>query len=199
MLQLSMPSHDELWTATTTDQWSILYSEYASKKSRSLRHELDILYQQKETPPQSNISIFFGRLKASEENEGKARIVVYHAAKLLSWLRDHPTNSHHEPMALLTGTLALWMFTALGKHNKPESSSRSLMQSSPASDGTARFVTLRLDKEIGEEILVKWTSGDRGTRPYIGGVGSLIEQGWSLSIAIGMVLRAQYKNNRRGT
>ncbi|KAF4477324.1 hypothetical protein CGGC5_v013309 [Colletotrichum fructicola Nara gc5] len=102
-------------------------------------------------------------------------------------------------MALLTGTLALWMFTALGKHNKPDSSSRSLLQSSPASDETPRFVTLRLDKEIQEQMLVKWTSGDRGMRPYMGGVGSLIEQGWSLSIAIGMVVRAQYKNNRRGT
>ncbi|KAE9571786.1 hypothetical protein CGMCC3_g12112 [Colletotrichum fructicola] len=293
MLQLSMPSHDELWAATTTDQWSILYSEYVSKESRSLRHELDILYQQKETPvgitnlnlllltlgvyrdapnqqaaiqhldilrpaqgigspsdtfkslinqhyhalsllshfPLRQLNSFSGwRISPTvrqtvdrklsiwlEENEGKARIVVYHATKLLSWLRDHPTNSHHEPMALLTGTLALWMFTALGKHNKPDSSSRSLLQSSPASDETPRFVTLRLDKEIQEQMLVKWTSGDRGMRPYMGGVGSLIEQGasrrlvqesqrifssqtgWSLSIAIGMVVRAQYKNNRRGT
>ncbi|KAF3800930.1 hypothetical protein GCG54_00010204 [Colletotrichum gloeosporioides] len=292
MLQLSMPSHDELWAATTTDQWSILYSEYASKKSKSLRHELDILYQQKETPvgitnlnlllltlgiyrdapnqqaaiqrldilrsaegigsptdtfkslinqhyhalsllshfPLRQLNSFSGwRISPTirqtvdrklsiwlEENEAKARIVVYHAAKLLSWLRDHPTNSHHEPMALLTGTLALWMFTALGKHNKADSSSRSLLQSSPASDGTPKLVTLRLDKEIEEETLVKWTSGDRGMRPYMGGVGSLIEQGasrrlvqesqrifslqtgWSLSIAIGMVVRAQYKNNRRG-
>ncbi|KAK2773903.1 hypothetical protein CKAH01_13370 [Colletotrichum kahawae] len=125
-------------------------------------------------------------------------------------------------MALLTALLALWMFTALGKHTKPASSQTlprdqdpALLNPSSLLLGTPKTVTLRFDNKIEEETIAQWRTGRSDLRPYINGVGSLFEQGasrrlvqetqrifsmqtgWSLSIAIGMVLRAQYKHNRR--
>ncbi|KAF4832501.1 hypothetical protein CGCTS75_v004580 [Colletotrichum tropicale] len=168
-----------------------------SNKCRPLRQELDILYQHKESPPTVRAAVDRQLARWLVDNDEKARMMVYHAAKLLCCLRDHPTNSHHEPMALLTACLALWMFTALGKHTLPPTQSSSLLGSDPRPSRLSMAATLRFDKKIEEDMITLWKMGNADLRPFINGIGSLFETGWSLSIAVGMVLRAQYKHNRR--
>lgn len=130
------------------------------------------------------------------QNKGKARVIVYHAAKLFSYIRNHPTGGHHEDNALLYATLSMWIHTIFDS-----------CQTSPSR-------TLRLDKPNDGEALIQWLSGGADFRLYVAGIGDLSDKrasdrlvqesvriltrnsGWSLGLAVSMVIRAQWRSNR---
>ncbi|KAK1517852.1 uncharacterized protein CCOS01_12109 [Colletotrichum costaricense] len=130
------------------------------------------------------------------QNKGKARVIIYHAAKLFSYIRNHPTCGHHENNALLYATLSMWIHTLFNRHQ------------------TSSLRTHRLDKPNHQEALVQWLSGDSDFRLYVAGIGDLNDErasdrlvqesvriltrksGWSLGLAVSMVMRAQWRSNR---
>ncbi|KAL0765893.1 hypothetical protein CaCOL14_011634 [Colletotrichum acutatum] len=130
------------------------------------------------------------------QNEAKARVIVYHAARLFSYIRNYPTCGHHENNALLYATLSMWIHTLFNRHQ------------------TSALRTLRLDKPNHQEALVQWLSVDFDFRLYVAGIGDLNDEraskrlvqesvriltrksGWSLGLAVSMVMRAQWRSNR---
>ncbi|KAF4777518.1 hypothetical protein HER10_EVM0003024 [Colletotrichum scovillei] len=130
------------------------------------------------------------------QNKGKARAIVYHAAKLFSYIRNHPTGGHHENNALLYATLSMWIHTLFNRHQ------------------TSSLRTLRLDRTNHQGALVQWLSEDNDFRLYVAGIGDLNNErasdrlvqesvriltrksGWSLGLAVSMVMRAQWRSNR---
>ncbi|KAK1689437.1 fungal-specific transcription factor domain-containing protein [Colletotrichum godetiae] len=130
------------------------------------------------------------------QNQGKARIIIYHAARLFSHIRNHFTPGHHEVNALLYATLSMWIHTLFYCHQ------------------TGSWRTLRLDKLDGQKNIDEWLSGEPGFRLYVAGIGNLGEErasdrllqesvrmlsqksGWSLGLAVSLVMRAQWRSNR---
>ncbi|KXH54810.1 hypothetical protein CSAL01_05457 [Colletotrichum salicis] len=92
------------------------------------------------------------------QNQAKARIIIYHAARLFSHIRNHPTPGHHEVNALLYATLSMWIHNLFDCHQ-------------PGS-----WKTLRLDKLDRQENIDEWLSGEPGFRLYVAGVGNLGEE-----------------------
>lgn len=108
----------------------------------------------------------------------RSRLVVYHAAKLYSYIREHPLRAYSETMSFLTATLAIWAIMSFGASG---SGCDGLEQSWPSGNNDdeqfvhhpAHIKTLRFDKSTDRTIVDGWVSGKASVRPYLAGVGAL--------------------------
>ncbi|KAI3587201.1 fungal-specific transcription factor domain-containing protein [Fusarium oxysporum f. sp. albedinis] len=110
------------------------------------------------------------RLARWVRNEGAgARLVIYHAAKVYSCIRERPFAAYSGTMAFLTATLAIWAVTM--------SVNRSAQPSWPSAEdhsfGQGRLKTLRFDRFTDRSTIIDWVSGKENVRPYLAGVGAL--------------------------
>ncbi|KPM36148.1 hypothetical protein AK830_g10424 [Neonectria ditissima] len=101
----------------------------------------------------------------------EARCAVFHAAKVFSCLRTHPTRGYHQTQCTLLSSVMIWAYIDCCTIPvvEPTIEGRS---------GEARVITLRFDKCSPEDPMVAaWLRNGEGARPYLAGVGSLEERG----------------------
>jgi hypothetical protein len=98
-----------------------------------------------------------------------ARLAIYHAAKVYSYIRGHPSCPYSETMAFLAATLAIWAVTMTLNHGVGP---WRLTADSPLYR-SGGLETLRLDQFADRPTILGWVSGKADLRPYLAGVGSL--------------------------
>ncbi|KAF5970211.1 C2H2 type zinc finger domain-containing protein [Fusarium bulbicola] len=110
------------------------------------------------------------RLAHWVKSEGaKARLVVYHAAKVYSCIRERPFGDYSGTMAFLTATLAIWAVTMsvdfIAQPLWPPAEDHSF--------GQSRLKILRFDRYTDGSTIIDWVSGKENIRPYLSGIGAL--------------------------
>ncbi|KAF4442093.1 C2H2 type zinc finger domain [Fusarium acutatum] len=150
------------------------------------------------------------------EDMARSRLCLVHAAKVYSSIRSTRTYGHHEVMAILLSTLAIWSISSIHRVVR-SSSSAELLPSYHAAwargsvEGLAKKRTIRLDKILDGSTLAAWISGQVDFRPYLAGIGTLDDQGtarrlirdslqqlmysvaWCLGEAVAEVLNTHYR------
>ncbi|CCT75887.1 uncharacterized protein FFUJ_11933 [Fusarium fujikuroi IMI 58289] len=151
----------------------------------------------------------------SEDMAG-SRLCLVHAAKVYSSVRSTRTYGHHEVMAILLSTLAIWSISSIHRVVSSSSSDESLpiyhaACAQDSSEALAKKRTIRLDKTLDGSLLAAWISGQVDFRPYLAGIGTLDDQGtvrrlirdslqqlmysvtWCLGQAVAEVLKTHYR------
>ncbi|KAF5639043.1 C2H2 type zinc finger domain protein [Fusarium sp. NRRL 25303] len=151
----------------------------------------------------------------SEDMVG-SRLCLVHAAKVYSSVRSTRTYGHHEAMAILLSTIAIWSISSIHRVVSSSSSAESVPNNHAAcaqdsAEGLAKKRTIRLDKTLDGSLLAAWISGQVDFRPYLAGIGTLDDQGtvrrlirdslqqlmysvtWCLGQAVAEVLKTHYR------
>lgn len=150
------------------------------------------------------------------EDVAGSRLCLVHAAKVYSSVRSTRTYGHHEVMAILLSTLAIWSISSFHRVVRSSSSAEfppscHLARAWDSADGLAKKRTIRLDKTLDASLLAAWISGQVDFRPYLAGIGTLDDQGtarrlirdslqqlmysvaWCLGQAVAEVLNTHYR------
>ncbi|CVL03644.1 uncharacterized protein FMAN_15078 [Fusarium mangiferae] len=151
----------------------------------------------------------------SEDMVG-SRLCLVHAAKVYSSVRSTRTYGHHEAMAILLSTIAIWSISSIHRVVSSSSSAESAPNyhaacAQDSAEGLANKRTIRLDKTLDGSLLAAWIAGQVDFRPYLAGIGTLDDQGtvrrlirdslqqlmysvtWCLGQAVAEVLKTHYR------
>ncbi|PYH50082.1 uncharacterized protein BP01DRAFT_362086 [Aspergillus saccharolyticus JOP 1030-1] len=105
------------------------------------------------------------------QNDTEARLVALHASRLFGYIRNSNMYGYYEGRALMIACLALWIYS---ENSVQDSNNNNHLDISGQKKQTPG-IPIRLDGQLDEDIKEDWLQGRPNMRPYLTGVGSLLD------------------------